>query len=202
MSRFVFERLFVSLVAGLASVPATAATWVATADLQPSSSYTAQIAIDDTAGQIEFVLTGPTGVWFALGLGGTQMDGTYAIVTTPVPAAEERTLGQHNQGAPLTPSITLADHVVNGGGTSTFTITRDQDPGTGAYVFDMLDVQSGTPIPVIWGVGLDPILAYHGPTNRGDTEVSFEEQTATSAGPPAIVAQSFGKTKLIFSRVP
>jgi hypothetical protein len=188
--------------APIVAAPAAADIWVATADLQPSSSYTAQITIDDTAGEIEFILTGPTGVWFALGLGATEMDGTYAIVTTPAPAVEERTLGQHSEGTGMTPSVTIDGHVVNGDGTSVFTLARAQDPGTGAYVFDMLDVQSGTPIPVIWGVGQDPILAYHGPQNRGSTDVSFEEQTATAAEAPAIVAQSFGKTKLIFRRVP
>jgi hypothetical protein len=171
------------------AAPAAADIWVATADLQPSSSYTAQITIDDTAGEIEFILTGPTGVWFALGLGATEMDGTYAIVTTPAPAVEERTLGQHSEGTGMTPSVTIDGHVVNGDGTSVFTLARAQDPGTGAYVFDMLE-------------GQDPILAYHGPQNRGSTDVSFEEQTATAAEPPAIVAQSFGKTKLIFRRVP
>ena len=134
----------------LAAGPASAASWVAQAELQPSSGYTVTITIDDVAETVEFALTGPDAQWFALGLGGTMMNGTYAIVTTPTPAVEERTLGNHNEGSVLTPSVTLSNHVDHLDGTVTFTLDRDVDPGNGGYAFDLNDVQQGLPIPVIF----------------------------------------------------
>lgn len=192
--------LTVLVAAALLATPAPAAVWVASADLDPSHSFTAQITIDDGAGQIEFLLTGPDDRWFALGLGATSMNGTYSIITYPMPAVEERSLGNHSEGDVLLPAASLADHST-GGGTATFTIGRAQDPGTGAYVFDMMDVESGAAIPVIWGVGQDPSFSYHGNSNRGSQDIQFESD-ATPTPEAGMTLQSFGATKLVFRRVP
>jgi hypothetical protein len=195
---FASSGLAVLFVALLAVAPATAAVWVASADLDPSNSFTAEITIDDGTGIVQFVLSGPDTQWFALGLGGTSMSETYSIVTTPTPAVEERELGNHNAGTVLTPSITTESHVVNAG-TSTFTLTRVLDPGTGAYVFDMADVEGGVPIPVIWGVGQGAPFQYHGNSNRGAADVQFEGDATPVHH--EVVSQSFGATKMAFRRV-
>jgi len=178
--------------------PASAEVWTAAAELDAASPFSIEITIDDGAGEIRFAMTGPEDKWFALGLGGSQMSGTYAIVTTPTPAVEERTLGNHNPGSPLPVAVVMDDYVVNGDGTSTFEVSRAQDPGTGAYVFDMQDVQAGVPIPVIWGVGQGAPFQYHGDT-RGDGGVEFQAD-ATPAPEGSVVAQTFGATKLLFLR--
>jgi hypothetical protein len=180
---------------------ARAATYVATKTMATGGgTIETTITIDDTAGTLDIEMTGPNTRWLAIGMDSSLMGGTYTIVTYPAGSAEERTLGNHSAGSPLSPqNITLDIFTPNGDGTSTFAISRALDPGDpDAYVFPADPTVA--PIPFIWAVGQGASFSYHGAPNKNGGNVTFESD-ATAADEPSVREMSWGMAKFTFRRV-
>ncbi len=159
------------------------------------------VTIDDVTEEVDIALTGSDSAWFAVGFGGSTMSGTYTIVTYPGGTVEERQLGEHNPGLPIGPTITLDAWSTPGGGVATFEMSRVADPGVAnVYVFPLADVQSGTPIPMIWGIGQGTSFTYHGPINKATGGQAFAPGGAVSADEPAVEDLSWGRVKMLFHR--
>jgi hypothetical protein len=178
--------------------PVRAATWVAEADLTTAGGdISLAVSVDDVSQIVAIEMTGSESIWFSVGFGGSVMADTYAIVAHPGGTVEERKLGDHTPGVPLSPSITLDGWSTPGNGMATFEMSRAIDPGIpDVWVFPLADIQSGTPIPIIWAVGQGAPFTYHGGGNRSSGDVAF--------GPGDIVAtspMSWGRVKLLFREV-
>jgi len=187
----------------LLTLPAVASAdvWVADAVLSTGGGDVSMtVTIDDVTEDVDIELSGSDARWFAVGFGTNAMSGTYAIVTRPGGLVEERQLGNHNPGSVIGPTITL-DSWTTGGGQATFALSRTIDPGvSGVYVFPIVDVQNGAPIPLIWAVGQSGTFAYHGPGNKAFGSESFAPDGPVSAQEPGMRDASWGRIKLEFRR--
>ena len=107
---------------------------------------------------------GPADVWFGAGFGNPTMKGTYAIVVDGAAGdVTERSLGDHDPGQQLAPSVTVLNNtVVNG--IRTVVVTRTL-AGASAQHYTFAAGAQG--VAMVAAVGSSPTFAYH--KARGST---------------------------------
>ena len=122
------------------------------------------ITLNGAKGEALIELTGPSDVWFGVGINANVMaDHPYAIIVSGKDVAtmdvSERKLGSHTPGTALKSSITVLSNIVNGENVRKVTMTRPLVGATGDYY--SFDLDNDNTVPLIVAIGSSPVFAYH-----------------------------------------
>ena len=143
------------------------------------SGLTANITIDGETFTTTLTLTGPTDVWFAIGFGNQEMNGTDIFMTDgntirdafsePGPSSSlERPIPPADVSSNESGDWTLISNTVSDN-ERTIVATRNNDTQDSLdYVFSA----SVGSLSIIYAMGGTSTYAWHGPENRGGTALS------------------------------
>jgi len=146
-----FNRLKSSTIACGASTQAVAGA--------ASSLVHVAVALDATKDTATITLTGPSDVWFGVGFGASDMQGTYAMIVDGTGAVTEQKLGNHLAGTQLKASVKIVRATVSDGNRTVVLSRPLKGAGSDYYTFSV-DSQDAT-VQFISAVGSGPQFSYH-----------------------------------------
>ena len=134
------------------------------------SSITLDITLNTNTDSVDVEISGPASGYFAVGFGGTGMNGTYIMLVNFNGTVQERKLGQWNGGSTLSSSISYS--AITSSGTRTAFIERARiGASTNHYTFPA----NGGSIALIWAKG-GTSFGNHGSSNRGFGSINLINQ--------------------------
>ena len=134
------------------------------------SSITLDITLNTNTDSVDVEISGPASGYFAVGFGGTGMNGTYIMLVNVNGTVQERKLGQWNGGSTLSSSISYS--AITSSGTRTAFIERARiGASTNHYTFPA----NGGSIALIWAKG-GTSFGNHGSSNRGFGSINLINQ--------------------------
>jgi len=159
-----------------------------------TSPVTFVLELDSATSTATITLSGPSSVWFGVGLNATTMgsgapgtpNGPYTIVVDGAGKVMERRLWNHQAGTVLAPSVKVVSNTV-AGALRTVVLTRPMKGATSKhYIFDCASAS----LPFINAVGKASAFAYHAKRDvsavgaaAGRALVRLRRQAACSAEP-------------------
>ena len=133
-----------------------------------SSLVNVSISLTEATSQAKITLTGPSDVWFGVGINAHAMaDQPWTIVVegeANSTTVTERHLGNHNPGSVLPPSLkVLSIDVDHEHKTRTIMVSRDlQGKDSRYYTFDLKAImETNGALPFINAIGSSPTISYH-----------------------------------------
>ena len=124
-----------------------------------NKSVSMSISLDATKGQATITLSGPSEVWFGVGLNAQAMsDLPYAIIVNGSGQVQERKLANHDPGVQIADSITVTSNTVNNG-VRTLVMTRPMKGATANH-FTFAPADQST-LPFISAIGSGPVFTRH-----------------------------------------
>lgn len=134
------------------------------------SSITLDVTLNTNTDSVDVEISGTASGYFAVGFGGTGMNGTYIMLVNANGTVQERKLGQWNGGSTLSSSISYS--AITSSGTRTAYIERARiGASTNHYTFPA----NGGSIALIWAKG-GTSFGNHGSSNRGFSSINLINQ--------------------------
>ena len=134
------------------------------------STMTLDVTLNTNTDSVDVEISGPASGYFAVGFGGTGMNGTYIMLVNSNGTVKERKLGQWNGGSTLSSSISYS--AITSSGTRTAYIERARiGASTNHYTFPA----NGGSIALIWAKG-GTSFGNHGSSNRGFGSINLINQ--------------------------
>ena len=158
---------FILLV--LAGKPLSAQILQGTTTVSGSNNMTITVTVNTQTNVVDITETGPNGVWFGYGFGGSNMTNRYAHITDGSGSITERKLGNHNAGSVLTSSLLSSSTSVNAG-IRTNIISQNR-VGSSSNYFTFPSAPGS--FTMIWAKGTGSSLSYHGSGNRGSSMITL-----------------------------
>ena len=155
--------------------------------------------VSANATHLEITATGPSRVWFGVGLNATVMGAKpWTLVVDGTGAVSEHQLGNHIAGTVLPKSVTVVESRTSGG-RRTVKVVRPMS--TAHSSFDLGAVLENSQLPLISAVGSGAKFAYHKQKSVATVHmVALDAPTCLCSDPSAAVFGE-GKGKLIYNPV-
>lgn len=134
------------------------------------SSITLDVTMNTNTDSVDVEISGPSSGYYAVGFGGTGMNGTYIMLVNSNGTVGERKLGQWNGGSALTSTISYS--AITSSGTRTAYIERAR---AGASANHFTFPANGGTISLIWAKG-GTTFGNHGSGNRGFGSINLVNQ--------------------------
>lgn len=117
------------------------------------------VSLDARTDTATITLAGPSAVWFGVGFGASNMDGTYAIIVDGTGRVTERKLGKHLAGTQLKASVKVTNSSVEDG-LRTLVLSRQLKGGSADYYSFSVASQDAV-VNLISAIGSGPKFSYH-----------------------------------------
>lgn len=144
------------------------------------------MSISDNEDLISLTLTGPTSVYYSIGVGSCTMDGAWSLIIPGIDATDgsdpfEQLLGKDSAGYPLDSTFDVTEDTTDGA-LRTVKFTRSLSTTISDEYYDF--TTDDDKLIVMWAYGQGADYANHGEYNRDCTTLSFaktlQEETKSS----------------------
>lgn len=140
-----------------------------TTTVSAANNMAITVTVNTNTNMVDITTTGPNGVWFGYGFGGSSMTNRYTHITEGSGSLTERKLGNHTSGSLLAASILSSSTAVNAG-VRTNMISQNR-VGSSSDYFTFPNTPGS--FVIIWAKGNGSSLSQHSSSNRGSSMITL-----------------------------